>query len=102
MGILILTFSPRNLLFRCLNWVGGYGTLGKKPASHLLTMPHKKGVWLHQSIGVFLALVVSISVAWPLPQTQDLKGVVVSAKGSPIADALCTLTGVGLPMEGIS
>ena len=67
----------------------------------LLTMPWKNGVLPHQSMGVVLALMVSAAVAWPLPQTQELKGVVVSANGSPIADALCTLTGVGLRAEGI-
>ena len=53
-------------------------------------------------MGVALALVVSVAAAWPLPQAQDLKGVVVSTKGLPIAAALCTLKGVGLPAEGIS
>ena len=64
-------------------------------------MPGKRGVWLDQPIGVVFALLVSVAAAWPLPQTQDLKGVVVGAKGSPIAEALCTLKGVGLPAQGI-
>ncbi len=49
-----------------------------------------------------VALVVSVAAAWSLPPTQDLKGSVMSAKGLPIAAALCTLKGVGLPAEGIS
>jgi hypothetical protein len=39
--------------------------------------------------------------AWALPQTQELKGEVVSAKGLPIAGAVCTLRGQGLPEEGL-
>ena len=65
-------------------------------------MLREKGVGFNQPIGVVLALVVAVAAAWPLPQAQDLKGVVVSAKGLPIAAALCTLKGVGLPAEGIS
>jgi hypothetical protein len=64
-------------------------------------MPRKKGVGFHQPMGVVLALAVSVVAAWPLPQMQDLKGVVVSAKGPPIADALCTLKGFGLTAQGI-
>lgn len=45
---------------------------------------------------------VSVVVAWTLPQTQDLKGVVVNVKGAPVDAAVCTLTGVGLPAAGIS
>jgi hypothetical protein len=48
-----------------------------------------------------LALTLSVGAAWALPQTQDLRGVVVSAQGSLLADARCTLTGVGLRTEGI-
>ncbi len=50
----------------------------------------------------FLALAVFATTAWTLPQTQDLKGEVVSANGVPIAGAICTLKGQGLPAEGIS
>ena len=48
-----------------------------------------------------LALAVIATTAWALPQTQDLKGEVVSANGAPVQDAVCTLTGQGLPAEGI-
>ena len=58
-------------------------------------------VWFNPPIGVVVALVVSVAAALPLPPTQDLKGSVASAKGLPIAAALCTLKGVGLPAEGI-
>jgi hypothetical protein len=50
---------------------------------------------------VVLALIVAVGAIWALPPTQDLKGVVVSAKGLPIAAAVCTLKGIGLPAEGI-
>ena len=50
---------------------------------------------------VVFALMVAVVTIWALPPTQDLKGVVVSAKGLPIAAAVCTLNGVGLPAEGI-
>ena len=61
----------------------------------------QKGVSFNQPIGVVVALVISVAAAWALPPTQDLRGVVVNAKGMPIAAALCTLQGVGLPAEGI-
>jgi len=48
-----------------------------------------------------LALAVCVAAAWALPQTQDLKGEVVSAKDVAIAGAVCTLRGQGLPEEGI-
>ncbi len=48
-----------------------------------------------------LALAVLATTAWTLPQTQDFKGEVVSARDVPIAGAVCTLTGQGLPAEGI-
>jgi hypothetical protein len=53
-------------------------------------------------MGVFLALTLSAAVAWPLPQTQDLKGIVIGMKGVPVADAHCTLKGGSLAAEGIS
>ncbi len=65
-------------------------------------MPQQERAWFNQPIGVVLALVVSVASAWTLPPTQDLKGVVVSAKGVPIASALCVLKGVGLPAEGVA
>ena len=65
-------------------------------------MPRKNGIWPPQPVGVILALTLSVAVARPLPQTQDLKGTVVSANGSPVASALCTLKGVGLPAEGVT
>jgi len=52
-------------------------------------------------MGLILALTLSVVAAWALPQTQDLRGVVVSAQEAPLADAHCTLTGVGLRTEGI-
>ena len=69
---------------------------------NVLNMTRQKGVWFNQPLGMVVALVVSVAAAWSLPPTQDLKGSVVSAKGLPIAAALCTLKGVGLPAEGIS
>ena len=67
----------------------------------LLPMHRENGVWFNQPGGVVLALVAAVVAACALPPTQDLKGVVVSAKGLPIAAALCTLKSVGLPAEGI-
>ncbi len=67
----------------------------------MLNMARKYGVWFKKPAGIVLALAVSMVAAWPKPQTSEMKGVVVSAKGSPIADALCTLKGVGLPTGGI-
>jgi hypothetical protein len=52
-------------------------------------------------LAVVLALVTTAAGGWALPQTQDLKGEVESAKGFPIAGAVCTLRGHGLPTEGI-
>ncbi len=68
----------------------------------VLNMTRQSGVWFNQPLGMVVALVVSVAAAWSLPPTQDLKGSVLSAKGLPIAAALCTLKGVGLPSEGIS
>ncbi|HWU40300.1 MAG TPA: carboxypeptidase-like regulatory domain-containing protein, partial [Candidatus Acidoferrum sp.] len=48
-----------------------------------------------------LVLAVFTAAGWAFPQTQDLKGEVVNAKGLPIADAICTLTGNRLPAEGV-
>ena len=64
-------------------------------------MPRQEEILFNQAIGAVFTLLVSAAFAWPLPPTQDLRGVVVSAKGLPIATALCTLNGVGLPAEGI-
>jgi len=61
----------------------------------------KERDWFVQSMGVVLALMVAVAAIWALPPTQDLKGVVVNAKGLPIAAAVCTLKGVGLPVEGL-
>ena len=66
-----------------------------------LDMPRQESFRLNQPIGVVVALVVSVAAAWSLPPTQDLKGAVVSAKGVPIAAALCTLKGIGLAADGI-
>ena len=51
--------------------------------------------------GFFLALTLSAMAALALPQTQDLRGIVSNSQGNPVADARCTLTGVGLRAEGI-
>jgi hypothetical protein len=51
--------------------------------------------------GVVVALLITGAGGWALPQTQDLKGQVENAKGLPIAGALCTLRGAGLPTDGI-
>jgi hypothetical protein len=48
-----------------------------------------------------LALEMFAATAWTLPQTQDLRGEAVSVNGAPIAGALCTLRGQGLPARGI-
>ena len=48
-----------------------------------------------------LILSVFTAAAWAIPQTQDLQGEVVNAKGLPIAAAICTLRGNRLPVEGI-
>src|SRR5579872_6938128 len=65
-------------------------------------MLRKDGGWFSQTVGVILALSLAVGAARALPPTQDLKGVVVSAKEVPIAGAVCTLEGVGLPAEGIN
>jgi hypothetical protein len=67
----------------------------------VLNMPRQSGVGFNQALGMVVALVVSVAAAWALPPTQDLRGVVVSASGLPVAAALCTLKGAGLPAEGI-
>ena len=64
-------------------------------------MLRKERDWFVQSMVVVIALMVAAVAMWALPPTQDLKGVVVSAKGLPIAAAVCTLKGVGLPAEGL-
>src|SRR5208283_1942886 len=64
-------------------------------------MPQERTTWDHRTMGLFLALTLSAAGVWAIPQTQDLKGVVVGAKGTPIGEARCTLHGVGLPSEGI-
>ncbi|MGO8816559.1 MAG: carboxypeptidase regulatory-like domain-containing protein [Terriglobia bacterium] len=64
-------------------------------------MLRQKGVWFKSSLNVVIALAASVTAAWSHPQTQDLKGVVASGNGSPIAGAVCTLKGIGLPAEGI-
>ena len=51
---------------------------------------------------VLLVLTLLVATTWARPQTQELKGVVVDPKGSPLAAAVCILRGVGLPTEGIS
>jgi hypothetical protein len=51
---------------------------------------------------LLLALAVFVATARALPQTLDFKGVVVGTKELPIAGAICTLRGQGLPEEGIS
>jgi hypothetical protein len=48
-----------------------------------------------------LALASFAVAASALPQTEELRGEVVSAKSLPIAGAVCTLWGQSLPAEGI-
>ena len=64
-------------------------------------MPLQSGVRFQLPIGVVLAVLLFAAVAGAKPQTQDLKGVVANAKGQPVAGAVCTLKGVGLPSEGV-
>ncbi len=65
-------------------------------------MHRQKRLWCNLPLGAVATLAVTIAVARPFPPTQDLKGSVVSASGVPIAAAVCTLKGVGLPAEGIA
>ncbi len=51
---------------------------------------------------IFIALAVFAARAYSRPPTQDLKGEVVGAKDLPIAGAICTLRGPGLPEAGIA
>src|SRR5271157_4945137 len=64
-------------------------------------MSWEKGTWFHRTMGLVLSLTLSAGAAWAIPQTQNLKGVVIGVKGTPISDARCTLNGLGLPSEGI-
>jgi hypothetical protein len=64
-------------------------------------MLRENGDWFTQLADVVLALVLAVGAVLARPPTQDLKGVVVTAKGLPIAGAVCTLKGIGLPAEGI-
>ena len=64
-------------------------------------MSRKNGIWSRQPMKLLLALTLSVAAAWPLPQTQDLKGTVVNSKGLPLTAAVCTLKGLGLPAEGV-
>ena len=75
--------------------------LSAKFTTYLLTMPRKKSLWFNKPISVVAVVAVEIAVAWAVPPLQDLRGVVVSPKGVPVANALCTLRGVSLPVEGI-
>jgi hypothetical protein len=51
--------------------------------------------------GLILASTFLAAAAWALPQTQDLRGIVSNSGSAPVADARCTITGVGLRTEGI-
>lgn len=64
-------------------------------------MPPLRGVRVHSPIGVVLAVLFSVTAAGAVPQTQELKGVVANQKGLTIAEAVCTLQGVGLPSQGV-
>ncbi len=69
----------------------------------MLSMAHKTG----RLVTVLLTAVVggglgAPRVAWPLPQTQDLKGEVVSEKSEAIPGAVCTLNGPALPDQGVT
>ena len=90
-----------NRLSVCSGRPEDYVKIVNEFSSILLNMARKYGVWFKKPAGIVLALAVSMVTAWPKPQTSEMKGVVVSAKGAPIADALCTLKGVGLPTGGI-
>lgn len=50
---------------------------------------------------LILALGICAASGRALPQTQELKGEVVDSKGAPVAGAICTLKGYGLPADGI-
>jgi len=69
-------------------------------------MPDKSSHWTAAIWGLLLALTFSgATFAAALPQTQDLKGEVVSDKSGPITGAVCTLTSPNpgvLPEEGLS
>ena len=64
-------------------------------------MHRKNLLWSNLLMGLLLALGSAVAAVAAQPPAQDLKGVVVSSKGAPIAAAFCTLTGVGQPVEGI-
>jgi hypothetical protein len=64
-------------------------------------MFRKKGGGVDYLIRVVLALAVFSAGGWAMPQTQELKGKVVNASGSSLAEAVCTLKGIGLPAGGI-
>jgi hypothetical protein len=58
--------------------------------------------WTRQAPGWFLTLTLCIAPAWANPQTQDLRGVVFTAQGTPLSGARCKLTGRGLRAEGLA
>jgi hypothetical protein len=64
-------------------------------------MPLKSAAISHRIIGLIVASTLFAVAAWALPQTQDLRGIVSNSAGEPLAEARCTLTGVGLRTEGI-
>lgn len=65
-----------------------------------------KARWLPAALAVALACpIYSLTFSGPLPQTEGVKGEVVTEKGAPIQGAVCTLTSAGpgvLPQEGLS
>ncbi len=64
-------------------------------------MRARESVWTIRPCLTAVALSLLTEAAWTLPQTQDLHGDVVSTSGLPIAGAICTLRGNGLP-EGVT
>src|SRR6516225_7840798 len=64
-------------------------------------MPGRRTASIAPFLWATLALASFAVAASALPQTEELRGEVVSAKSLPIAGAVCTLWGQSLPAEGI-
>jgi hypothetical protein len=64
-------------------------------------MPGKSSRWLILNLPLSVVLATALLGAAATPQTQDLKGEVVTEKGAAIAEAVCTLSGQFLPDRGI-
>lgn len=61
-------------------------------------MNYKRHSWL---LAALCSALVLPSAGWSLPQTQTLKGQVVTEQNAPIPNAVCKLGGHTLPGEGI-